>query len=1148
MNPRDVTVDASGFVYVADSGNERIQKFTSDGQFLLSWIATGDIASACLPAPEEVAVDSDGFVYVYNASPLISPTFDCTERIQKFSSAGMLVETIGGAGSDAGKYLGVEDLEFGPGGKLYVSDAGNDRLQVFRPIAAGEANSKAIVVAGGGPFPGNALWDASQAMANFAFRTLTFQGFVKQNIFYLSDDTDLDLDGNGVADDVDAEASETNLENAIVNWAADADDVVVYLTDHGGDGRFRISATDTISAVQMDAWLDQLQTSINGKVTVIYDACESGSFVGSFQPPTGKNRVIITSSSPNQLAYFTGQGALSFSNFFWMQILNGKSVGEAYAQARTSVEGASTPQFPLLDADGNGVGNEQADLDLVANQFVGGGVNNFLDAPTITSVSAPQVINATSTATITASGVSDADGIGRVWAVLRPPNFTGGSTDNPVTAMPEVEMVEVSPGSGNYAGTFTGFTTPGAYQLAIYALDGLTNTSLPKLTSVSVGNPLTRRAVVVLGGQASDPTWPAYELAGTSTYQSLRLQGYQDTEIAFYSATTVNAVAQLNTLLNLEFALSPGQHGDSQDVVVVLIGAIKVGAFQLNGTQSVTASALDTLLDALQGVLPGKLTVVVDAAGAGSYVDALAAPAGGEESRYRIAGTTGAGPALFEQGGAVSFSRQFWQQVSNGARLRAAFIQGRNAMELTSGFAQRARLDADGDGDSDKFDLAAVQNFSLGPGILLAGDAPLIGKVNDPVTLTDGGTTAALFAEDVTTTGIIARVFAVITPPTAAGESPSLPLPTVALNAVGNNRYEASYGGFGVTSGVYQVAIFAEDDEGVVSLPAVTQVIQKVGADVYEPDNQASDASVIVSNAVEAQAHTVHSAADEDWVQFYGIAGQPYEVKAENVGANADLALQLFGSDRTTQIGPTRDDAFAGGSELLTFTVASAGVYYIRVSQFMGSGGIGTSYDLRVDRPVAPDLGTVVGLLKSDVLFANLAGASILAGVSSALTLGDGSFEMRVQKGTLNISVTLGGYQPAQKSGIQVIAGQQVDVTIPLTAVDADADGLADIWEQEHFGNLNATAIGDVDGDGLNNAGELTNGTLPLTADTDADGLPDGYEVANGFRPRDPSDASLDADNDGFTTLEEFAAGTDPRDPLSTPRNTSMPWLQLLLE
>src|SRR6185503_5814267 len=45
---------------------------------------------------------------------------------------------------------------------------------------------------------------------------------------------------------------------------------------------------------------------------------------------------------------------------------------------------------------------------------------------------------------------------------------------------------------------------------------------------------------------------------------------------------------------------------------------------------------------------------------------------------------------------------------------------------------------------------------------------------------------------------------------------------------------------------------------------------------------------------------------------------------------------------------------------------------------------------------------------------------------------------------------------------------------------DADNDGLPDAWEQRFFGNLNATASGDADGDGLSNLQEFKGGTNPL--------------------------------------------------------------------
>ena len=70
----------------------------------------------------------------------------------------------------------------------------------------------------------------------------------------------------------------------------DADSLVIYLVDHGGKDTFRMRGTETLSAADLDSWLDTLQNTMTGKVTVIYDACESGSFLSSLTPPPGKER------------------------------------------------------------------------------------------------------------------------------------------------------------------------------------------------------------------------------------------------------------------------------------------------------------------------------------------------------------------------------------------------------------------------------------------------------------------------------------------------------------------------------------------------------------------------------------------------------------------------------------------------------------------------------------------------------------------------------------------------------------------------------------------------------------------------------------------------------------------------------------------
>ena len=48
---------------VTDDGNDRIQKFTSDGKFITTWGSNGR-GDGQFSRPEGVAVDSSGNVYV----------------------------------------------------------------------------------------------------------------------------------------------------------------------------------------------------------------------------------------------------------------------------------------------------------------------------------------------------------------------------------------------------------------------------------------------------------------------------------------------------------------------------------------------------------------------------------------------------------------------------------------------------------------------------------------------------------------------------------------------------------------------------------------------------------------------------------------------------------------------------------------------------------------------------------------------------------------------------------------------------------------------------------------------------------------------------------------------------------------------------
>ena len=61
--PRDIAIDAEGNVYVTDTGNKRVQKFTPDGQFLQAW-GGGGIVPGTFEEPVGIDIESQGNIYV----------------------------------------------------------------------------------------------------------------------------------------------------------------------------------------------------------------------------------------------------------------------------------------------------------------------------------------------------------------------------------------------------------------------------------------------------------------------------------------------------------------------------------------------------------------------------------------------------------------------------------------------------------------------------------------------------------------------------------------------------------------------------------------------------------------------------------------------------------------------------------------------------------------------------------------------------------------------------------------------------------------------------------------------------------------------------------------------------------------------------
>jgi DNA-binding beta-propeller fold protein YncE len=126
-HPSGIAVDGSGNVFVADALNDRVQKFTANGEFLGKWGSAGT-GPGQFQRPKAITTDSAGFVYVIETGH--APSFEGGDRIQKFDSNGNFIATWASSGTGPGQLLDPGGTSV-DGNRLYVADAGNDRIQVF---------------------------------------------------------------------------------------------------------------------------------------------------------------------------------------------------------------------------------------------------------------------------------------------------------------------------------------------------------------------------------------------------------------------------------------------------------------------------------------------------------------------------------------------------------------------------------------------------------------------------------------------------------------------------------------------------------------------------------------------------------------------------------------------------------------------------------------------------------------------------------------------------------------------------------------------------------------------------------------------------------------------------------------------------------
>ena len=212
------------------------------------------------------------------------------------------------------------------------------------------------------------------------------------------------------------------------------------MTDHGKTGTFQLNPDEPyFKAQDLDSWLDSLQATMNGRVVCVYDACNSGSFIPLLTPPSGKQRIVITSSQADERAWFMNQGINSFSYQFWSSAWLKGNLYDAFLDARNMM---ALDQTALLDADGDGIANTKADQTAAGAIAIGRGRSAASLPPSILAVSDDQTLDGPTQATLWARLGSDALAtIDRVWAVVVPPDHAAVASDIPVTDLASVDLL-----------------------------------------------------------------------------------------------------------------------------------------------------------------------------------------------------------------------------------------------------------------------------------------------------------------------------------------------------------------------------------------------------------------------------------------------------------------------------------------------------------------------------------------------------------------------------------------------------------------------------------------------------------------------------------------------------------------------------------
>ncbi len=123
--PSGVAVDSSEDVWVTDTYNDRVQKFSSTGTWLASY---GKLGSS----EKEVQFDQPVALAINHTTGNVYVADTVNNRIVELKASGALVRVFGKTGAGAGQFKGPEGVAIDASGNVWVADWVNNRVDEFK--------------------------------------------------------------------------------------------------------------------------------------------------------------------------------------------------------------------------------------------------------------------------------------------------------------------------------------------------------------------------------------------------------------------------------------------------------------------------------------------------------------------------------------------------------------------------------------------------------------------------------------------------------------------------------------------------------------------------------------------------------------------------------------------------------------------------------------------------------------------------------------------------------------------------------------------------------------------------------------------------------------------------------------------------------